>query len=373
MGYIDKLTTLVKQGIIDKDKLPSLITVVVTGFSKNKEGTEKTCKNPLHVTSGQFNQPWRTVSGIKELIEMNTWISTHACNTFPRALSWKIRRNPVKKSFIWSVVTRYFGVLLKWKCFLEMKALLRRVVNSGVYQEKNLSKTPSPMWLMEQKGGPRSNELLWWCGLFFCCAVFRMVKSQSCQSCTSANKWRIWSQIPMMSLWSNRFGTWSSGDDRRYSLKSFRPGTCLSVWVSLHSQQSSVSRLYSQTLGPDTQGDWYSRRWQMDRHARHIDWSDSKVSVERRWLATYVVRGNVERPVVQIHSIMVDTMGCWSVRITIIYRENRRSDIGIRPGWTHMEGYGQRFNKKSQQNEHAKLYWLGVREHVVLMWVSASF
>ena len=42
-----------------------------------------------------------------------------------------------KCSFVWPAVTRYAVVLLKIKRFHSMKPLLRRIVNSGVYVEKN--------------------------------------------------------------------------------------------------------------------------------------------------------------------------------------------------------------------------------------------
>ena len=85
--------------------------------------------------------------GIEDLTEMDTWItdcqhwfSTHACSTF-----LKDQAQPgEKRSFIWPAATRYCGVLLKWKRFLDMKPLLRRVVDSGVYQEKNFVKDPFP-------------------------------------------------------------------------------------------------------------------------------------------------------------------------------------------------------------------------------------
>ena len=81
-------------------------------------------------------------SGIEQLLETNDWISectqwfsTHALTSFR-----KEQAKPGEKvSFVRPAGTRYGGVLLKWKQFLEMKPLLRRVVGSGVYKEKNFA------------------------------------------------------------------------------------------------------------------------------------------------------------------------------------------------------------------------------------------
>ena len=77
--------------------------------------------------------------GIQELFELNEWMtdaqhwfSTHACSSF---LKDQVQPGE-KRAFVWPAVTRYCGLLLKIKRFYDMKALLRRVVNSGVYQEK---------------------------------------------------------------------------------------------------------------------------------------------------------------------------------------------------------------------------------------------
>ena len=113
--------------------------------------------------------------GILELIEMDQWItdcqhwfSTHACTTF-----LKEQAQPgEKKSFIWPAVTRYCGVLLKWKRFLEMKPLLRRVVVSGVYTEKNFVDDPYPvvinaaeMWTKIERAVVMMGPLLLLCRL----------------------------------------------------------------------------------------------------------------------------------------------------------------------------------------------------------------
>ena len=84
-------------------------------------------------------------SGITELIDMNKWItecqhwfSTHACSSFLADQA----QDKEPSSFVWPAGTRYCGVLLKWKRFLDMKPLLRRVVCSGVYKEKKFADDP---------------------------------------------------------------------------------------------------------------------------------------------------------------------------------------------------------------------------------------
>ena len=83
--------------------------------------------------------------GIEELQELDQWItdaqhwfSTHACSSFIKEQAEKGE----KTAFVWPTVTRYCGVLLKIKRFNEMKNLLRRVVKSAVYQEKNFVNDP---------------------------------------------------------------------------------------------------------------------------------------------------------------------------------------------------------------------------------------
>ena len=85
--------------------------------------------------------------GIPELHELDEWISddqhwssTHACASF---LKQQAQPGDCTR-FVWPAVTRYCGVLLKIKRFFSMKALLRRVVSSGVYQEKNFVDDPFP-------------------------------------------------------------------------------------------------------------------------------------------------------------------------------------------------------------------------------------
>ena len=80
--------------------------------------------------------------GIPELVEIDEWVtdaqhwfSSHACKAF---LKQQSHAGEVT-SFCWPVPTRYCGLLLKFKRFLEMKVLLRRVVQSGVYVEKNFA------------------------------------------------------------------------------------------------------------------------------------------------------------------------------------------------------------------------------------------
>ena len=80
--------------------------------------------------------------GIPELYALDQWVtdaqhwfSTHAIASLRRTL----KQDGEASGFVWPAVTRYCGVLLKLKRFFEMRHLLRRVVNSGVYQEKNFA------------------------------------------------------------------------------------------------------------------------------------------------------------------------------------------------------------------------------------------
>ena len=100
-----------------------------------------------HEVSLIIRDCFKEEGGIPELFELNQWLtdaqhwfSTHACSSF-----LKDQAQPSeKKSFVWPAVTRYCGVLLKIKRFYDMKALLRRVVQSGVYEEKNFVDDPFP-------------------------------------------------------------------------------------------------------------------------------------------------------------------------------------------------------------------------------------
>ena len=100
-----------------------------------------------HGTSLIVKDCFKEDGGITELVELNAtltdaqlWFSTHACSSFIKSQS-----QPGEKSaFVWPAVTRYCGVLLKIKRFYDMKALLRRVVSSGVYLEKNFVDDPFP-------------------------------------------------------------------------------------------------------------------------------------------------------------------------------------------------------------------------------------
>ncbi len=83
--------------------------------------------------------------GIKELVDLNEfitdaqfWFSSHACKSFLKQQSGAQE----KTAFLWPVQTRYCGILLKIKRFYDMKPLLRRVVLSGVYKEKNFANDP---------------------------------------------------------------------------------------------------------------------------------------------------------------------------------------------------------------------------------------
>ena len=100
-----------------------------------------------HEVSLILKDCFKSDGGIPELHELNSWLtdaqhwfSTHACSSF---LKQQARAGECTR-FVWPAVTRYCGVLLKIKRFHSMKELLRRVVRSGVYQEKNFAEDPFP-------------------------------------------------------------------------------------------------------------------------------------------------------------------------------------------------------------------------------------
>ena len=104
-----------------------------------------------HEVSLILKDCFKDEGGIPELCELNTWLtdaqhwfSTHACTSFLKQQS----RLGDATRFVWPAVTRYCGVLLKIKRFSKMKELLRRVVNSGVYQEKNFVDDPFPVKIL---------------------------------------------------------------------------------------------------------------------------------------------------------------------------------------------------------------------------------
>ena len=104
-----------------------------------------------HEVSLILKDCFKVDGGIEELSELNEWItdaqhwfSTHACASF---LIQQKQPNECAR-FIWPAVTRYCGVFLKIKRFHSMKELLRRVVNSGVYQEKFFVEDPFPAKIM---------------------------------------------------------------------------------------------------------------------------------------------------------------------------------------------------------------------------------
>ena len=112
---------------------------------------------------------------IPELYELNEWLtdcqhwfSTHACS----AMIKTIARADESTSFIWPAVTRYCGVLLKIRRFHKMKTLLRRVVGSGVYAEKNFKEDPflaklmgADVWQLMQRVMDTMGPLLLLCRL----------------------------------------------------------------------------------------------------------------------------------------------------------------------------------------------------------------
>lgn len=100
-----------------------------------------------HEVSLIIKDCFKADGGIPELADLNEWLTdaqhwfgTHACSSFMKqqAAVGECTR------FVWPAVTRYCGLLLKIKRFFSMKDLLRRVVNSGVYQEKNFVDDPFP-------------------------------------------------------------------------------------------------------------------------------------------------------------------------------------------------------------------------------------
>lgn len=98
-----------------------------------------------HEVSLIIKDCFKEVGGVDELRELDEWItdaqhwfSSHACSAF-------VKQQAVvgeKTAFVWPAVTRYCGLLLKIKRFLGMQTLLRRVVQSGVYVEKNFVDDP---------------------------------------------------------------------------------------------------------------------------------------------------------------------------------------------------------------------------------------
>ena len=103
----------------------------------------------MHCTSHEVSlivkDCFKEDGGIDELIELDEfitnsqhWFSSHALKAFLQTQS-----EPGEKTgFVWPAATRYCGKLLKIKRFHSMKVLLRRVVQSGVYVEKNFLEDP---------------------------------------------------------------------------------------------------------------------------------------------------------------------------------------------------------------------------------------
>lgn len=128
-----------------------------------------------HEVSLILKDCFKDEGGIAELHELNEWISdaqhwftTHACSSFIKKQS----NAGEKTAFCWPAATRYCGVLLKIKRFYDMKDLLRRVVNSGVYKEKNFVDDPFPvkingadMWELMQRVIKTMGPLLILCRL----------------------------------------------------------------------------------------------------------------------------------------------------------------------------------------------------------------
>ena len=105
----------------------------------------------LHCTSHEVSlilkDCFKKDGGIPELAELDEWMtdaqhwfSTHAVAALRKALA----QDGETVGFVWPALTRYCGLLLKTKRFFGMRDLLRRVVNSGVYLEKNFVDDPFP-------------------------------------------------------------------------------------------------------------------------------------------------------------------------------------------------------------------------------------
>ena len=103
----------------------------------------------MHCTSHEVSlvvkDCFKEDGGIKELVDLNEWItdaqhwfSTHAL----KGLISQLVQPGEPQTFCWPACTRYCGLLLKIKRFRGMRELLRRVVTSGVYVEKNFTEDP---------------------------------------------------------------------------------------------------------------------------------------------------------------------------------------------------------------------------------------
>ena len=112
---------------------------------------------------------------IPELYNLNEWVTqaqhwfcTHALSS----LRIEMKHPGEKSAFVWPVITRYVGLLLKLKRFHGMKALLRRIVGSGVYVEKNFAEDPikdvvlgADIWALMQRVIDTMGPLLLLCRL----------------------------------------------------------------------------------------------------------------------------------------------------------------------------------------------------------------
>ena len=98
-----------------------------------------------HETALIVKDCFKPDGGIQELIDldekvtnMQHWFSSHAM----QSLIAELAEAGEPKSFIWPAKTRYCAWTLKFKRARKMRDLLRRVVTSGVYVEKNFQEDP---------------------------------------------------------------------------------------------------------------------------------------------------------------------------------------------------------------------------------------
>ena len=167
-----------------------------------------------HEISLIIKDSFKEDGGITKLHELNEWISdaqhwfsSHACSTFI-----KNQALPTEKTaFVWPAVTRYCGLLLKIKRFYDMRDLLRRVVRSGVYVEKNFVDDPfaqkiltADVWALMARVIKMMGPLLLLCRLSDGQKPV-ISKLYGTHNCMSANKWKNWRQPPVMIPWKQKY------------------------------------------------------------------------------------------------------------------------------------------------------------------------
>lgn len=145
-----------KKALLDVD--PETVILIVIDGGSDWAATEAMITDMypwisfMHCTSHQVSLIIKDCFEILELEELNSWMSdaqhwfsSHACAAMLKQLAEP--GEPCR--FVWPAVTRYCGVLLKMKRFRQMKDLLRRVVSSGVYKEKNFKDDPFPAKILD--------------------------------------------------------------------------------------------------------------------------------------------------------------------------------------------------------------------------------